>query len=342
MLDEDRVMDIIRLRGPVIPIQIARELRTEILFASAMLSALASKDKVFVSHVKVGGSPVYYIRGQEEKLQNYINSLNEKEKQAFNLLKEKKILRDNILEKELRVALRGSSMKDFAKPIHVNVNGGEELFWRWYLLSDDETRASLDRILQPKKEEVKEKKKRGRKKKVPGQQEITSSITEQVIPVAIVQQDSGVTLLEEINVGTKVPKTIADAQVKEEIVKAEVVPIEQRTEEAVQIEEEKDSFLDSILEFLKKKDMEIVSKEIVKKESEIDMVVKVPSSVGKLEYSCKAKNRKIINEGDLAYALIQGQAKRLPVIFLTNGELNKRAKEVLDKEIKGLVVVKLE
>jgi len=326
MLDEDRVMDIIRLRGPVIPIQIARELRTEILFASAMLSSLASKEKIFVSHVKVGGSPVYYVKGQEEKLQNYISSLNEKEKQVFNLLKEKKILRDNTFEKELRFALRGSSMKDFAKPIHVNVNGGEELFWRWYLLSDDETRASLDRILQPKKEEIKEKKKRGRKKKDASQQVISAiePIIESVKETAkstITQDTSGVTLLEEI-------KQESSAQI-EEITTA-------------QIEEEKDSFFDSIAEFLKKKDMEIISKEIVKKESEIDLVVKVPSNVGKLEYYCKAKNRKIINEGDLAYALIQGQAKRLPVIFLTNGELNKRAKEVLDKEIKGLVVVKLE
>src|SRR3989338_11307235 len=83
----DRVKQLVRLRGPLIPSQISKEIGTNILMASAILSELASKNDVKISSVKVGGTPLYYVPGQEAKLQNYLASMPQKEQEAFEQLK---------------------------------------------------------------------------------------------------------------------------------------------------------------------------------------------------------------------------------------------------------------
>ena len=67
----------------------------------------------------------------------------------------------------------------------------------------------------------------------------------------------------------------------------------------------------------------------------------MPTPVGKIEYYCKAKAKKKSNDGDLASAKLQGQSKNLPVIYLTTGEITKKAKEKLQSDFKGLVVKEL-
>ncbi|MBI2145426.1 hypothetical protein HYU18_03840, partial [Candidatus Woesearchaeota archaeon] len=141
----DRVKQLVRMRGPLIPSQISKEIGTNILMASAILGELASSSDVKISSVKVGGTPLYYVAGQEAKLQNYIASLPQKEKEAFEQLKASGILRDNVLEPAIRVALR--QIKDFAKPIEVGMDGQVELFWKWYLLSSEEAETSIKKQL---------------------------------------------------------------------------------------------------------------------------------------------------------------------------------------------------
>ena len=70
------------------------------------------------------------------------------------------------------------------------------------------------------------------------------------------------------------------------------------------------------------------------------MIIKIPSVMGELEYYCKAKNKKTVNDSDLSSAVVQGQLKKLPVMFLTTGELSKKAKEFLNTELKKGLVIK--
>jgi hypothetical protein len=134
--NQEKILAEIKAKGPVLPAQIARLLHTNILLASAQLSELVDDKKIFYSHTKFGGSPVYYLKGQEPKLQELYSNLNDKEKQAFDELKARKILKDAALTPLLRVALR--NIKDFAVPVNVNHNGQTELYWKWYLLSNEE------------------------------------------------------------------------------------------------------------------------------------------------------------------------------------------------------------
>ncbi len=71
------------------------------------------------------------------------------------------------------------------------------------------------------------------------------------------------------------------------------------------------------------------------------MLIEIPSSVGGLKYFCKAKNKKKVNDGELSSIYIQAQSRKLPVLFITKGEFTKKAKEMLEKEFKGLKVKQL-
>ena len=136
MNKKQTVLSFIRQKGPSIPGWINKEVELDILMTSALMAELVFNKELLISTVKIGGSPLYYIKGQESALVNYLDKLHEKEKRAVLVLKEKLVLRDNILDPLIRVALRQT--KDFAKPFTVNINGKKELFWKWFLINDSE------------------------------------------------------------------------------------------------------------------------------------------------------------------------------------------------------------
>ena len=90
--NREKIIGFIREKGPILPVEVGKFINTSILMASAYLSELSSADKVKISHVKVGSSPLYYLPGQEHLLQNFSSNLHEREKEAYALLNQKKIL----------------------------------------------------------------------------------------------------------------------------------------------------------------------------------------------------------------------------------------------------------
>ena len=138
-------------RGPSLPVHIAKAIGMSSLFASAFLSELSSEGIVKISHMKVGGSPLYFLPGQEERLEKFTNFLSPKEREAFELLKLRGILEDEKQHPAIRVALR--ALKDFA----IAFKKGEKLFWRYFLFNSDEPiNVSVDKI-QPIQEKPLEK-----------------------------------------------------------------------------------------------------------------------------------------------------------------------------------------
>src|SRR4030042_1495973 len=111
---KEKIISFIQLRGPSLPVHIAKETGLSILFASAFLSELFNEKRINISNLKVGSSPLYFISGQEPQLENFSKYIKSKEKEAFLLLKEKRILKDSELHPAIRVALR--EIRDFAIP----------------------------------------------------------------------------------------------------------------------------------------------------------------------------------------------------------------------------------
>lgn len=129
---KEKIVSIIQNNGPSLPSNIARKLDLSILFASAFLSELLSQKKLKISNLRVGNSPVYFISGQESKLENFSDHLNNKEKEAFLLLQEKKFLDDEIQQPAIRVALR--AIKDFA----IGFENEGKFFWRYFVVPESE------------------------------------------------------------------------------------------------------------------------------------------------------------------------------------------------------------
>ncbi len=148
-MSREKILQIIKDRGPVLPVQISKEIGTNILFASAMLSELVARKELKVSNLKIGSSPLYFIPGQEHMLENFIDKLNEKDKVSYTLIKEEKLVRDNEETPLTRVALR--SIKDFAIPLEVTHNNRKEIFWKWYKLDNKDAEGYIKKILDSNK-----------------------------------------------------------------------------------------------------------------------------------------------------------------------------------------------
>ena len=151
---KERILSTMRSRGPVLPVQVAKEINFSPLFASAFLSELKDEGKIKISNMRVGSSPLYYLPGQEGMLEKFVPYLNQREKEAFAKLKQEKILEDSAQDPIVRVALR--AIKDFALPIQVRVGSEMKLFWKYFVLPDEE----FERLVSggaKKAEEVKEK-----------------------------------------------------------------------------------------------------------------------------------------------------------------------------------------
>ena len=300
----EKIVDIVKSKGPVLPVHISKEIGTNILMASAHLAELTASKRLKISNVKVGGSPLYYLAGQESMLQRYAVNFNDKEKKAFDLLSQNRILMDSEQEPVTRVALR--EIKDFAMPLNVTYNNRTEIFWKWFLTADDEAEKIIKTKLGIDK---------------PEEKKIEAKKAEPVNP------------LKEKPVSKEL-KEAPQQKLKE--------PIEKLQEKRGRKPKEKeDLFLKDLTRFFEKNKIKIITSKTVKRNSEIDFVVEIPSVVGNLQYYCKAKNKKRISDSDLSTAYVKGQLKKLPVLVLSPGELSAKAHEMLAKELSNLTFKKV-
>ncbi|MBD3313883.1 hypothetical protein GF345_05570 [Candidatus Woesearchaeota archaeon] len=326
-----KAMSIIRAKGPVIPSQINKELEIDVLMGSAVLSELVDKGQLKLTNVKIGGSPLYYAPGQETRLQEFSKHLNSKDQETFQMLKERKVVKDKDLEPLRRVSLR--QIKDFAKPLSVKIGDEQILFWKWYLLSNEEAGKIIRGMLpaaQPKPREVKpepaqvnrEENKTVRDKQ---EQEATDKKPEQEK-----KENKEEKLSEEDK-----------NEIKRKETQSRLGSDDPEKEEDSAIEIPDDKFFKKVKDYFDKNSIKIIDYKINRKESDIDFTVKILSSVGSLTYFCKAKNKKKFNDGDISSVFIEGQRKKLPVLLLMTGDLTKKAQDVLESEFKNMYVKKI-
>ena len=307
-----KILEYVRRYGPCLPVQLSKQINSNILFAGAVLSELVANQKVKISIAKIGGSPVYYIPGQEPKLVMLYQYLHEKEKKAYDLLKQNKVLHDRSLEPYQRVALR--ELKDFAYPIqHEN-----DLFWRWYMLSDEES-INLIKEIYKKDSVVNEVQKEQVKLEEVPKQEIKIELPQ------VIQQQA-------IEIKKEVQPVIE--QKKLEIIKEHIeqkTPVIKSKKVIKRVKKDPNQFYTNLINYLDKKKIEKLQEEIIKKDKEFEIISNITSNMGTIRFLIVAKDKKKISDGDLSLAHNKAQLKKLPLIFLSNGDLMKSAKEYIEK-----------
>ena len=140
---QKKIIGVLDEKGPSLPINIAKALEISSLFISAFLSELTNQKRIKVSSLKVGGSPLYYLKGQEKKLEDYYKYLHPRESEAFLLLREHRVLKDRDQDPATRVALR--SIKDFS----VGFKMDNEIYWRFVSVSKEEVLDLYDNRFRP-------------------------------------------------------------------------------------------------------------------------------------------------------------------------------------------------
>ncbi|MHA1918002.1 MAG: hypothetical protein ACTSUV_06815 [Candidatus Ranarchaeia archaeon] len=326
------VLKVVKQRGPTIPARIVKELGGDTFLIGAILSDLLNNKLLRVSNLKLGGSPFYFAPEHASRLQEFSKHLKNQDKTTYDLLKASKVLKDEQQTPLIRVSLR--NIKDFAKPVEVKIGETQELFWKFYLIPNEEVKQIIkDKFLKrPKPAPVPEKK--------PVKKEINPE------PPKVVEKTKKIEPKPQVTEPPKKPVSKPVTSVKKEEQKSKDFPSSAREqlkeEKQVSIlqEDPKGSFGDTLSKYFNRKNIEVVEKNIIRK-TEIDYVIRVPSSIGTMEYYCKAKDKKKCNDGDIATAFIQGQNKKLPVLFLTTGDVTKKVNDMLHKEFKGLTVNKI-
>ena len=274
---KNKALDFVRAIGPAMPTQVAKEIKIPPLFASALLSQLISEKSMKVSHLKIGGTPLYYIEGQKEKLLNFTNHLPNIEKEICERLQKEGIIADESVRLAEKVALR--NIKDFSVPLSVKVGERKKIFWRWFELSQEDSLSKIEKLLRvyerkPIKEGVKE-------------------------------------VREEIKEGG------AKEEEAREITK----------EEGDKPKPAKIDFSEKIKEFLANNKVKILEENIIRRNGEIEFMLQLNSSLGKMTFFAIAKNKKVLTPADLTLAYYRSQEKKLPLILLNSGRFTKKAEE---------------
>ena len=288
-------------KGPILPVEVAKVINSNILLASAYLSEFVSNGTIKVSKVKVGGSPVYFLPNQEAKLENFIPKLNEKEQRAVQELKQNKVLKDSELQPLQRVGLRNS--RDFAKPVEVVINNQKQLFWRWFLTPKSEVESII------------------RKKYF--KQKVTPAHTEKASENILEKQK---------------PNVRQEHSIQAPLIKTHDTVLEDAKGKFTEQQKTEKSFYDKIRDFFEEHNIKTTQQEIIKKNKHYWFIAENPASIGYITYYCEAKNKKTIASSDLSDAFVKAQNKRLPLLYITNGKPNKSTQEMMDNEFKNIIL----
>lgn len=303
-IPKEKIIEVLQ-QGPTIPSKIVKVVGGDTMLIGAMLSSLISTGEVKYSSLKIGGSPVYYLPEQEEKLEEFIGYLNDKDQKTARLLKEEKVIQDSKQEPLIRFSLK--TIKDFAKPFELK----GELFYRYFLVNREDAEILANNILN---------------------EQNTQKIT--------VDSKSTLTAKETALQHTATSEPLEDTSLESksnlsESVVAEPVHAEKKVHEK---EGFKKDFFETIKAHIYGLGLDIVGKEKIKK-TEYVLILKNHDS--NEYYYCVAKDKKTINEGDLSTAFVFAHQKRMPCIFLMTGRLTKKAELMSQKEFKDMKIEKL-
>ena len=299
----EKIINVLREKGPSLPINIAKAVEISSLFVSAFLSELTNQKRIKVSSLKVGGSPLYYVGGHEKKLEDYYKYLHPRESEAFLLLREHKVLRDSDQDPATRVALR--SIKDFS--VGFKIDG--QIYWRFVSVPKED----VDGILN-------------------GDKNNESLPSNPSNPPTHLLSD------EEANPPTREQSQISSSALVNKVVKEKPIQIASNKNEfnnpvvvrniKKKKQKPKSDFVRNVITFIRNKNLEIVEEKDYKVK-EYNCIIRIKSELGSMDFLTQAKDKKTITEGDFKKLLSKAQSIPLPAFMLYSGDISKKAKEYL-------------
>jgi len=310
-----KILGYIENNGPSLPVQIAKVIEMDSVFASAILGELTSSHKLKMSNIKVGASHLYLSVGQEQQLERFADEhLKKVDKKAYLLLKENKFLKDQDEEPAVRVALRG--LKDFATPFKYK----EEIMWRYSFVPKEE----IQELVQGKQSQPQAESKESQAEPEPEPQvEEPKEESQSESEPEEAQPES------EPEPPKQSSTFIFEKKFKKPEEKSFVSPIE--TKQA-------SSFTEDVKSFLKRRQITLLE-EIEESRNEFIGIVEINSDLGKTKYLLIARNKKVINDQDIIVAYQKSNEQKMPCYLLHKGKLAKKTIET-HEQYRNLIKVK--
>ncbi|MGM5479837.1 MAG: hypothetical protein ACQESC_00065 [Nanobdellota archaeon] len=355
VINSEQIISLLRRKGPLVPAEIKREVGGDTIVVGAILSEQVSKGSIIATHLKRGSSPLYYVPGQEPQLEKFKDLLDPKDRRTLELLSSRKILQDASLELLYRVSLR--KLKDFAKPFEANTIYGKLLFWRYYLIDEESAMKLLKERFNESNtttqsdsktpEETKETTTSTSPNKTSQEQATTQSTSttpqeqSQQEPVRPSENKTETTNNNQEHKNTpQEQSTVWKGQQQLDKIQStnKTQHPNTNTQEQTLSQLSSSPFLDKINEYFTTKKCTILWQEQRSKNREYEFIITVDSAIGDMEFFALAKNKKKLNEGDLAPALLKAKQQDLPCLFLTTGQFTKKSLSIAKQEYKGLFI----
>ncbi len=377
MIKPDQVFALIQQIGPVLPTDITSRTGQNTMIVGAILSTLVAEKRLKITNAKWGSSPLYYTDAQIELIQKIYPQLNEKDRKAFDLLKSQQVLADSIQQPLMRACLR--QIKDFAIPLTVTAPDGQEfLFWKWYLLPDEQAAAMIKEILLPQFEKetappnpphslpttasaasAPQKSATSAPSKQSSQPAAQSTAAPAPAPASKKSAAKQHSLVEDEFIGSpllaqkqrdapknagtaaNVPSAASAASAAQSSASASAPQSLQAALGSLQPLPTNDDFFTLVHSKLAEKQVAVSSATVVKKNSELDLLISMPTPFGHVTYYAKAKKKKKSTDADLSAVYVKGQMLHLPTAYISLGELTKKAQEMQKTDFAGVLVVRL-
>lgn len=324
----EHVYSLIKERGPILPVDIVKEIGGNTILTGALISDLVRRGKVSVTkNIRVGSSPLYYVPGQEERLEKYLHLLSESERRAVEILKKNGVVFEHEVPQLYRIGLMNAT--DFSIPLNIKYKEKEYHAFKWSLL-DSETAKQL---IQNKLEE-----KAGKASDSP------------VFETESIEEPSSVTHPQETHTSEDtgpeqqemVQKNVYSDTTEEAVQQSQssVPEGEQLSISLNALEEDMkdDELLRSFYGLSQEKGFKFQSYEIIRKNREINANIRFYSPFGQLHFFAKALDKKRISPQDMYALYAEAQIRKLPALFITGGELTSQAQKLVDKELTTIKV----
>jgi hypothetical protein len=315
---KEKILMLLNRKGPSLPVHIARETGLSILFSSAFLSELVADKKIKISYLRVGSSPIYFLPEHFSSLERFSEHLKSKEKEAYLLLKEHNFLKDAELPPAIRIALR--EIKDFAIPLQKN----NELYWRYFTVTEQEFKPELIEIKKPEILEIKEEK----------PIEIIPRIIEVRKDIEYDEDGKEETEEESEEVELKEKPKIQAEEKEETKPKPQKIQKEKQKKIKKQIKKPQkkgsDTFFNKVKEILASKNIEIID---IESFNSTELMLRVRE--GKKESLLIAFNKKRIGEADILRAYKKASDSGMQYTILSFGETPKKLTAFIDA-VKGM------
>jgi len=296
----EKILSVIQQHGPMLPIEIGSKIGADSFLAGAFLSELVKTGKVIESKESVGLSKIYYLSGQEEAVKKKLSEISSQKKTARMYSQGDVNVTPELMKKQ-------KEFEEIAKKVEYE---------------EEHVRKKPEKPVVEKKELA------------PIQ--IAKKIVQKIVPKQVVEQPPQKKYVPSVPTWQTSQNEIAKPQVifPREPIKSVATIAVKRRRATIPADPH---FIDRAMQYLAERRVEIVEKTI-KSKINAELIIRVPSALGGVNFFVKIRSKKKVSRADLSVVYAEAIDKKLPVIYLTNGELTPTAQKYL-KTMSGLLRV---